>query len=106
VTVAAWPTLILVISDSLNATVIVSEPVFTISANAELDELDELEPPRLPALVLLGDEPVEDDDEDDDEPFVVDPADTESPGCRLESDTIVPLVGANSRVLASVCLAV
>ena len=49
---AVWPTLTLLMSDSLNATVIVSELVSTISANGllELDEpLEPLELPRLPA---------------------------------------------------------
>jgi hypothetical protein len=70
-------------SDSLNATVIVIVPVFTISANAELEELDEfdeLELPRLPAVVL---EPLLEELEDelllellDD----VEPAETQLPG--------------------------
>jgi hypothetical protein len=103
-------------SDSLNATVIVIVLVLTISANAELVPLDAAaeppdaadeppdaadeppEPPRLPELEL----PV---------PLVVElepellvpvlPADTESPGERLASDTIVPLVGADRDVSES-----
>jgi hypothetical protein len=104
-------------SDSLNATVIVIVPVFTISANDEpdeleefdeFDELDELELPRLPAVapvpllveelddeLLLELEPLDD----------VDPAETESPGWRLDSDTIVPLIGAYSFVFLSAALA-
>jgi hypothetical protein len=99
-------------SDSLNATVIVIVLVLTISANAVLVPLDvadepvdaadeplELpEPPRLPELALpvLLLEAVE--------PVVlvpVPPADTESPGERLASDTIVPLVGADREVSES-----
>ena len=95
-TVAGWPTWTLLMSDSLNATVIVSELVLTISANPELELLDEEDPPRLPAVVApllpLPDE-LEDDDELLDEPLDP-PADTVSPGERLDSDAIVPLVGA------------
>jgi hypothetical protein len=80
-------------SDSLNATVIVSVCVLTISANEEADELalDELEPPRLPAL-----EPVELEDElpELSDVEAVEPADTESPGTNPCKDTIVPLIGA------------
>lgn len=90
-------------SDSLKATVIVSESVLMISANPELEPLDEdeLDPPRLPAVaappvpdVLLPEpDPEEDDDElDEDDPEP--PADTASPGVRLDRDAIVPLVGA------------
>jgi hypothetical protein len=73
-------------SDSLNATVIVSVCVLTISANVvELeDEDDDDEPPRLPD---------------------VDPEDTESPGERLSNETSVPLVGARSHVCASAVFA-
>jgi hypothetical protein len=100
-------------SDSLNATVIVRELVLTISANAELEPLDEplddedpLDPPRLPAvalppavaLALLEDVP---DDEPLPDAVDVEPADTVSPGERLASETIVPLVGAVSLVFAS-----
>jgi hypothetical protein len=79
-------------SDSLNATVIVIVLLFTISANAEPEPLDEpeppdeVEPPRLPAVALapeLGEELEELDDElplELLEPAEVDPADTESPG--------------------------
>jgi hypothetical protein len=96
-------------SDSLNATVIIIVLVFTISANAELDELDEfdeLELPRLPAVVpvpALEEEPsgelmleLADD---------VEPPETESPGWRLDSDTIVPLIGAYSFVALSAAVA-
>jgi hypothetical protein len=94
-------------SDSPSATVIVIELVLTISANGELElpeveDDDELEPPRLPAAVP----PVPPAEEEVDEPLVdvvdavdvealdVDPADTESPAERDASDTIVPLIGA------------
>lgn len=99
-------------SDSLNATVIVIVPVLTISANAELVPLDAADeppdaadaplelpaPPRLPELelpvpLLAGLEP--------EVPAPVLPADTESPGERLASDTSVPLVGADSEVSES-----
>jgi hypothetical protein len=89
-------------SDSLSATFIVIELVLTISANAELvladdeEEDDELEPPRLPAAVAPVAEP--DDvplpDVVDVDALEVEPADTVLPGERLESDTIVPLIGA------------
>jgi hypothetical protein len=97
--------LTLLMSDSLNATVIVSWWALTISVKFVLDEeeLDEEdEPPRLPELVPDEDEPEEPDDDvpveevDDD-----DPDDTASPGERLSSETIVPLVGARRRVAAS-----
>ena len=101
-TVAGCPTATLLMSDSLNATVIVSEFVLTISANPELEPLDEdePEPPRLPAVAApLAPEPLPEPDPDDDEelleePLEEPPADTASPGVRLESDAIVPLVGA------------
>jgi len=73
--------------------------VFTISANPELEPLDdESEPPRLPAVAApavpeLPDEPEDEDELLEDEPPEL-PADTASPGVRLESDAIVPLVGA------------
>lgn len=97
---AAFPTLTLLTSDSLNATVIVNLCALTISAKLELELLDD-DPvvPRLPAVVAL--EPL------DvvpllEEPLLVelelDPDDTESPGDRLSSDTIVPLTGARSLV--------
>jgi hypothetical protein len=101
--VAAFPTLTLLTSDSLNATVMVNLCAFTISAKLELGiELLDNENsvvPRLPAVVAL--EPL------DvvpllEEPLLVelevDPEDTESPGERLSSDTIVPLTGARSLV--------
>jgi hypothetical protein len=84
--------------------------VLTISANGELALLDDeeepevLEPPRVP-VVLCEELPVDDPDEDDvaldplDDALPVEPADTASPGERLASDTIVPLIGAYSFVL-------
>ena len=92
-------------SDSLNATVIFSWWVLTISVKLELDEEefdDEDDPPRLPELLPDEDEPEEpvDDvplDEVDDD----DPEDTASPGERLSRETMVPLVGARRRVAAS-----
>jgi hypothetical protein len=91
-------------SDSLKATVIVIVLVLTISTNgevepAEVEEDEELEPPRLPAADPVG-LLVEELDDDpllevvDVEALEVDPADTESPGERFASDTIVPLIGA------------
>jgi hypothetical protein len=87
-------------SDSLNATVIVSESVLTISANPELEPLeDEPEPPRLPAVAaplapapVPAPDPDDDDELDDDEPEP--PADTLSPGVGLEREAMIPLVGA------------
>jgi hypothetical protein len=82
-------------SDSLKATVIVSELVLTISANPELELLDDEDPPRLPAVSPpVEDVPldVEEDDELEEPPD--EPADTLSPGVRLDSEAIVPLVGA------------
>jgi hypothetical protein len=97
--------------------------VFTISANGELEllEVEEDEPPeaelpepeedelpelpRLPAVVpeeLLEEEP---DDEEPVDGLDVDPAETPSPGERLASETIVPLVGAYSLMFASAVLA-
>jgi hypothetical protein len=80
-------------------------PVLTISANDELvlaeaeDDVELLEPPRLPAVVP-DEPPVEDpDDVVALEPLVpdvlpVEPADTLSPGERVASEEIVPLTGA------------
>jgi hypothetical protein len=87
--------------------------VLTISANGEVelpevdeDDEDEPEPPRLPAVapavvpvVDLPEDPLP--DVVDVEALEVDPGDTESPGERLASDTIVPLTGAYSLVAAS-----
>jgi hypothetical protein len=100
-------------SDSLNATVIVSVFVLTISANPELEPLDEeLDPPRLPAVAAPPVAAVPDDPDDDDEldeALEEPPLDTVSPGVRLESDAIVPLVGAYSLVsltaVSAVCTA-
>lgn len=108
--VADWPTLTVLMSDSLSATVIDIEPVFTISANGELELLDEdddeLEPPRLPADAeppAAPPVPVPEEELDEELELLlalpVEPADTASPGERLASDTIVPLVGAYSLVL-------
>jgi hypothetical protein len=83
-------------SDSLNATVIVIVFVSTISANDELELLEELELPSDPAVVLEEEDEL--DDEELFEALLVDPPETESPGCRLESETIVPLIGAYSFV--------
>ena len=104
VTVAGCPTLTLLMSDSLNATVIVSVSVLTISANPELDPLDDddPDPPRLPAVAAPpAAEPLPDELEEDDEldELLEEPPDTVSPDVRLESDAIVPLVGAYSLVL-------
>ena len=110
-TVAGWPTLTLLMSDSPNATVIVILLVLTISANDELDaldvldELDEPEPPRLPALVPVLPAEAELDDEPLDELADVDPPETESPASRLESDTIVPLIGACNCVFSRAAFA-
>lgn len=104
VTVAGWPTFTLLMSDSLNATVIAILLVLTISANDELEELEELEPPELeadeepaPAPAEDPPPPLEDDPVDaelDGVALVVEPAETESPARSDESDTIVPLIGA------------
>ena len=111
VTVAGWPTWTLLMSDSLNATVMVSVFVLTISANAEADpdpefeepdEPDEPEPPpRLPAVVPvpLPEELLEDVDPFDEDELPAPPPETASPGDRLDSDAIVPLTGAYSLVL-------
>ncbi len=75
-------------------------PVFTISANAELDpELpEEPELPRLPAVVPaaepLPDELFAEEDPPDEEELPDPPPDTASPGVRLDSEAIVPLTGA------------
>ena len=100
---AACPTLILLTSDSLNATVIVNLCVLTISAKFALalldDDDDDPVVPRLPAVVApdpLAVAPLPE------EPLLVelelDPEDTESPGDKLSSDTIVPLTGARNLV--------
>lgn len=88
-------------SDSLNATLIVSVFVLTISAKPELEPpepLEELElPPRLPAEMLpplLLEEELDEDPVDDEEEPLDPPADTFWPGVRLDSETMVPLTGA------------
>lgn len=86
-------------------------PVSTISAKPELVDAEEddelLVPPRLPAEVdpdpldapPLVAEPVEDEAADEaPDPLL---ADTGSPGLRLDSETIVPALGATSRVSAN-----
>src|ERR1700744_4175267 len=97
-TVADCPTLTFEMSDSLNATVIVSEFVLTISANPELESLDEEpEPPRLPAVAaapVLAALPELEEDELLEELLEDPPPDTLSPAVRLDSEAIVPLVGA------------
>jgi hypothetical protein len=107
-TVAGWPTLTLVMSDSLKEIVMVIALASTISANAdeelpEEDELDEdVEPPlpRPPAVLAPPLAPVAEAPEPEPGPEPVlaaellDPADTESPVVRLLSDTIVPVAGA------------
>jgi hypothetical protein len=106
-------------SDSLNATVIVNEPVSTIVAKALLepepeedDEPDKDEPaPRLPADALPPPAPpAAPPPELDDEPLPEEavpefPAETGSPGERLASETIVPATGAYRLVLVSACCA-
>ena len=104
---AGCPTCTLLMSDSLNATVIVSVSVLTISANPDpeplLEEPEPPDPPRLPAVVLPAPDPPPDEEledeleEDPPEP----PADTVSPAVRLDSEAIVPLTGAYSFVLLS-----
>jgi hypothetical protein len=76
--------------------------VLTISASGELElpELEdgeELEPPRLPAVAPVwppADEAEEDPVVEDARALEVDPAETGSPGKRLARETIVPLMGA------------
>jgi hypothetical protein len=101
-------------SDSLNATVIEIVPVFTISANGVLELEDDPEPPRLPAVAEPPAAPAPppvpvpvDELEVELElvAFDVDPAETESPGRRLSSEAIVPLVGAYSFVSFNACWA-
>jgi hypothetical protein len=83
----------------------VIELVLTISPNAEPEppEDDEPEPPRLPAdeLPVPPPLPLPPDDELAAAALDVEPPETVSPGEALDSDTIVPLVGANSLVLSS-----
>jgi hypothetical protein len=90
-------------SDSLNETVIVRLLVLMIWANGVLeleDELDELEPPRPPAADVPPASPLPplpeelDDELPLDEALLEPEALTSSPGTRLASDAIVPLVGA------------
>jgi hypothetical protein len=104
-TVAVWPTLTLLMSDSLKAMVIVNELVLTISAKGllELDEpldpLEPLDPPRLPAdeaPVAPEPEPeleveLEPEPELDEEPP---PAEIGSPGETEATEAMVPAAGA------------
>ncbi len=100
-TVAVWPTLSLLMSDSLKATVMVSELVLTISANGlvELDDsvepVEPLDPPRLPAAdVALAPEPEPEPElalELDDEPP---PAVIGSPGETSATEAMVPAADA------------
>jgi hypothetical protein len=96
-------------SDSLSATVIDNVLLLTISANGEDPELeddDELELPRPPAVVAAAPPDAEDVDEpllelEDADTSAVVPAETLSPGERDARDATVPLIGARSFVLAS-----
>jgi hypothetical protein len=102
-------------SDSLKEIVIVIVSVLTISANGELELLEEEDedeeppdPPRLPAVVVPPARPPrpEVDEELDDELllaalFDVEPPDTESPATSPDSDAIVPPIGAYSFVSSS-----
>ena len=112
VTVAGWPNLTWLMSDSLNGTVIVIDPVLTISMKPEPedDELLELaeaappepdpeppapppSPPALAAPAPLPEPPDAPDPEPPPEP-PAEPVDTVSPGVRLDTDTTVPVAGA------------
>jgi hypothetical protein len=113
-TVAGWPTLTLVMSASLKATVIDIVLVSTISANGVFEEApawEELPPPEplVPAALLLAAEalllPPAPPDAAPPGPapplaalalaaVPLAPADTVSSGERLASETIVPLAGA------------
>jgi hypothetical protein len=97
VTVAGWWTLILLTSDSLKATVIVSVWVLTISTNpVDDDEPLELllEPPRLPALLLPRLEELDDPLEPELLEALDPPADTSLPGEIASTETTVPVLGA------------
>jgi hypothetical protein len=93
-------------SDSLKATVIVNEPVLTISTSPELldDDEDELaaEPPRLPAVapvpVLEPDPELAAEPEAELEPEPDPLAEIASPGETLATLTTVPVAGAYRRV--------
>jgi hypothetical protein len=99
-------------SDSLKATVIVIDPVLTISTRPELlDDEDELllELPRLPAveLALAPDPELEPEPELELEPDPEpEPPEIVSPGDTLSTLTTVPVAGAYSRVSLSVFSAV
>jgi hypothetical protein len=112
VTVVGWPTLMLLMSDSLNATVIVIELVLTISAKPELleeeEELELLDPEPVeldaPELPVVDDpEPLDPEPLEPDELAELDPLEPviRSPGLVVSSETIVPLSGAYSRVSSS-----
>jgi hypothetical protein len=81
----------------LNATVIVIEPVLTISTRPELlDEEEELlDPPRLPAVEAAPDpEPELALEFELDVELDADPAETASPGETCATLTTVPVAGA------------
>ena len=103
VTVAGCPTLTLEMSDSLKATVIVIDPVSTISTNPVLDDEDELlepvellEPPRLePVLALpVAEDPVLLDPVDEDPELAELLPETVSPGEMASTEMTVPVAGA------------
>src|ERR1700733_12954923 len=106
--VAVGPPLSWLMSDSLKATVMVSELVLTISANGlvELDDpvepVEPLDPPRLPAAdVALAPEPEPEPElalELDDAPP---PAVIGSPGDRSATEAMVPAAEAWSLVSSS-----
>jgi hypothetical protein len=94
-------------SDSLKATVIVIDPVSTISTNPVLDDEDELlepvellEPPRLPAalepvLALpVAEDPVLLDPVDEDPELAELLPETVSPGEMASTEMTVPVAGA------------
>jgi hypothetical protein len=88
-------------SDSLNATVIVSVPELMIVANPELEESDEDEP-RLPAVVAAAPPVLEElDDEESSSELSELPPETLWPAAMLSSEATVPLTGAYSLVSSS-----
>jgi hypothetical protein len=99
VTVAACPTLTLLMSDSSNATVIDSVCRLTISANSDVVEEVVDAVLLVPRLLLLV--PLESELEvSDDAELESLPDETGSPGERLSRVSIVPTTGARSRVCA------
>ena len=93
---AGCPTETLLMSDSLNATVIISVFVLMISAKPELESSRSSGAAQASGGGAAGEPLLEEELEEDpvEEEELPDPPETDWPGVRLDSEAIVPLTGA------------